>query len=601
MTIGAHIRRLGLNITGAALLVATPAAQAEAQSAATPPMGWNPYNVFDLNYGEAEVMAQADLLVSLGLARLGYVHVNVDDGWWLRREDDTIRVRTTIYPSAALPDGSTSLRPFVDRLHAMGLKAGIYTDIGLNTCSQRWRPRTPNLPEGTVRQREVGTYGHHAQDAALLFARWGFDFIKVDACGAADYGADVKEVRDGTFRAFTPLIVRERPQRSDAAELARQYASFADAARRGASGRSPLISICAWGQADVNDWARRYGQMSRTSFDIAPTWDAMLFNFDSAASRALFAGPGHWNDPDMLEVGNGAFDGAHLTAARAHMSLWAVLAAPLILGNDLRRMTPEIAAIISNREVIAIDQDPAGHQGVVVSRDGDGQVVAKALATTGHKAVALINRGTNPLTLSVELADLGLSATAPTTARDVWSGETRAVRNGRISVSLKPQETALLRVEGRPAEDNVDRPADLPARFDVADAGYKAPDRTPARQWVLAQIGFRPDGQPLMLDGVQDHAGLGVTAGSRIRIDLAGRYDRVSVDPRMPGKANGTYLIRVDGRMLAEGVASPQAHPIVLHVRDARQLELIAPPPSGGNTQFAWHNLRLTRRVTTRS
>ncbi|MBB6504985.1 hypothetical protein F4693_001966 [Sphingomonas endophytica] len=589
-----------LRTFSAAMILAATAAQAQV-AAPTPPMGWNPYNAFDLNYGEAELMAQAELLVASGLARLGYDHVNIDDGWWLRRARDTIEVRTGIYPSAALPDGTTSLRPFVDRLHTMGLKAGIYTDIGRNTCSQRWRPHTPNLPVGTVGQREVGTYGHHAQDAALLFVRWGFDFIKVDACGVGDYGPDVPEVKNGTFRAFPPLIVREQPARSNAAELARQYASFADAVRRAAQGRTPLVSICAWGQADVNDWARRYGQMSRTSFDIAPTWEAMLFNFDSAASRALFAGPGHWNDPDMLEVGNGAFDGEHLVAARAHMSLWAVLAAPLILGNDLRRMTPGIAAIIGNRDVIAVDQDAAGNQGVVISRAGAGEVLAKALSTTGHKAVALVNRGKASLTLAVDLADLGLSSTAPTTLRDLWSGASRRVSNGRISVELAPQETVLLKVEGRPAEDDVDQPADLPARFDVADEGYKAPDRTPARQWVLAQIGFRPDGQPLMRDGAQDHAGLGVTAGSRLRIDLAGRYDRVSLDPRTLGKATGPFTIRVDGRTLVEGVASQQPHPVVLHVRGAQQLELIAPPPASGNTQFAWHDVRFVRRATSRS
>ncbi len=572
-------------------------AQAGAQTAAaTPPMGWNPYNAFDLNYGEADVMAQADLLLSSGLARLGYDHVNIDDGWWLRREGGTIRVRTTIYPSAALPDGTTSLRPFVDRLHAMGLKAGIYTDIGRNTCSQRWRPHTPNLPEGTVRQREVGTYGHHTQDAALLFATWGFDFIKVDACGIADYTPDLPEVKDGTYRAFAPLIVRERPARSDAAGLAREYASFAAAVRRAAPGRTPLVSICAWGQADVNDWAQRYGQMSRTSFDISPTWEAMLFNFDSAASRALFAGPGHWNDPDMLEVGNGAFDGDHLTAARAHMSLWAVLAAPLILGNDLRRMTPAIAAIVGNRDVIAIDQDPAGNQGVVVAKDGNGEIVAKALATRGHKAVALVNRGMTPLTLTVALADIGLSPTAATTLRDLWRGTSRAVDDGRIAVTLAPQETALLRIEGQPLDGAVDLPADIPARFDVADKGYKAPDRTPARQWVLAQIGYRPYGEPLLLDGVQDRTGLGVAAGTRIRLNLDGQYDRISLDTRMPGAGTGRYVVRVDGRVLAEGIASDKPHPLSLHVRGAHQLELVAPAAANGVTSFAWHRVRLTRR-----
>lgn len=565
--------------------------------AATPPMGWNPYNVFGLNYGEKEVMAQADLLVKLGLADLGYRYVNIDDGWWLRRTPDTIDVRTSIYPSARLPDGTTSLRPFVEQLHARKLKAGIYTDIGLNTCSQRWVPNTPNLPVGSVAEREVGTYGHHAADAALLFAKWGFDFIKIDACGVADYGPDVAEVKQGKFRAFPLLIVRERPDMSDAAGLAREYASFAEAVRRAVPERQPLISICAWGQADVNDWADQYSQMWRTSFDISANWKTMLFNFDSAASRALFAGPGRWNDPDMLEIGNGEFDQNHLTAARAHMSLWAVIAAPLILGNDLRRMSPDIAKIVGNREVIAINQDPAGNQGVVVSRDGDGEILAKALSTPGHKAIAFVNRGSKPLTLSVALTDVGLASDHAPKIADLWGGVGAAVGGGRMSVRLAPQETRLLRVEGRPSEAGIVRPADMPARFHVADTGYKAPDRTPARQWVLAQIGFLPFGQPLLHRGRQDHAGLGVAAGSKIRIDLDGRYAAVKLTPRMIERTNGRYEIRGDGRLLDQGDVSTVPRERSVDVQGVRTLELIAPAAAAGTTMFAWHDVRFLRGV----
>lgn len=583
-----------------AVVLAFGAGSASAQSAApvqaaTPPMGWNPYNAFGLDYGEEDVLAQADLLLKLGLADLGYRYVNVDDGWWLRREARTIRVRTSIYPSAQLANGTTSLRPFVDRLHGMGLKAGIYTDIGRNSCSQRFVPGTPNLPEGSVQEREVGTYGHHDQDAALLFAQWGFDFIKVDACGVADYQPDVKEVKEGKFRTFPPLIVREQPQASDAGELARQYASFAQAVARAAPERPPLISICAWGQADVNDWAHRYGQMWRTSFDISATWKSMLVNFDSTASRALFAGPGRWNDPDMLEVGNGEFDDNHLIAARAHMSLWAITAAPLILGNDLRRATPGILDIIRNRAVIAINQDPAGHQGVVVSRDGDGEVVAKALSAPGRKAVAFINRGDSPLKLSASLADLGLSPKARTNVRDVWQATDGAPSNGRISVSLKPRETALFIVEGQPKQSGVALSADIPARFNVADEGYKAPDRTPIRQWVLAQIGFQPYGEPLLLDGRHDHEGLGVAAGSRVGINLDGDFKRVTLDPRMMKAGSGAFVVRGDGRILRQGIATDQAHPLSLDVRGIQNLELIAPPATNDVTAFAWHTVHFQR------
>lgn len=562
--------------------------------ASTPPMGWNPYNVFSLDYGEAQVMAQAQALVRLGLADRGYRYVNVDDGWWLRRGGGTIAVRTGIYPSAQRADGTTSLRPFVDRLHAMGLKAGIYTDIGRNACSQRWRLDTPNLPVGTIAQREIGTYGHHAEDAALLFAAWDFDFIKIDACGVADYAADAPVVRDGLYHSFPPLIARERPAQSDAAELARQYAGFAEAARRARPGRPPLVSLCAWGQADVNDWGAHHGQMWRTSGDIDARWSTMLTNFDSAASRALFAGPGRWNDPDMLEVGNGEFDGGHLIAARAHMSLWAVLAAPLILGNDLTRMTPEILAIVANPRVIAVNQDRAGNQGVVVMRAGDGEIVAKALAAPGRQAVALINRGRAPLALAADLADLGLSPRGAH-AQDLWTGRAVRIDAGRIAVTLAPQETALLLVRGEPAERNVVLPAAMPARFDVLDQGYKAPDRTPQRQWVLAQIGFLPYGEPLMLGDRQDHAGLGVAAGSRVRVRLDGRFRRVTLQPRAVGGMGGTYIVSGDGRVIARGAAATTPTPVSLDVRGVRTLELAAPAAAPGVTAFAWHRLRFIR------
>lgn len=562
-------------------------------TAATPPMGWNPYNAFDLAYSEADVIAQAELMVSLGLAGLGYRYVNVDDGWWLRRDDGTIAVRTSMYPSARMPDGRTSLRPFVDRLHKMGLKAGIYTDIGRNACSQRWRPGARNLPEGTVLQREIGAYGHHGADAALLFSDWGFDFVKIDACGAADFGPEVEEVKRGQFRAFPKLIIREQPEVSDARALAREYASFAQAAKRASRTGGPVISICAWGQADVNDWGHRYGQMWRTSFDINPTWKAMLFNFDSAASRALFAGPGRWNDPDMLEVGNGEFDDRHLVAARAHMSLWAVIAAPLILGNDLRRASPAMLDVIRNRAVIAINQDPASNQGVVISRDGNAQVLAKALTGRGRKAVALVNRGDAPLTVSATLADIGLAA-AGLRVRDVWTGRPVATDGGRLTARLAPRETMLLLVEGRPAEPGVIRPADIPARFDVADVGYKAPDRSPERQWVLAQIGYRPYGAPLLYAGRHDRNGLGVTAGSSVRVRLNREFSRVTLDPRVEN-GMGRYAIRGDGRLLASGQATTSGRPITVTVRGVREIELVAPAATKALTEFAWHDVRFVR------
>ncbi|WP_206244643.1 glycoside hydrolase family 27 protein [Novosphingobium terrae] len=587
-------RAFGTGLAAIAALAASPVVANPADNhrtiAATPPMGWNPFNAFRLNYDESTVMAAAEALVQLGLKDDGYRYVNIDDGWWLRRDAGGITIRTNLYPSARLPDGTTSLKPFVDRLHAMGLKAGIYTDIGYNICSQRWEKATANLPEGNRGQREVGSLGHQLEDARA-FSAWGFDLVKVDACGIADFGADLPEVMDGTYRPLGPIMLRERPGASDIARVEKLYADFAAALRKARPANPLLLSICAWGDADVNNWAGSYGQMSRTSSDINASWGAMLHNFDSAAVRPLFAGPGHWNDPDMLEVGNGDFDGNHLTEARAHMSLWAMIAAPLVLGFDLTRASPDILAVVRNRDVIAIDQDPAGNQGVIIAQQGDGQIIAKALATRGHKALAFVNRGDGRLHLSVPLADLNLSAQG-VHLRDLWHGRQGTLRDGVVSVDLAPRETALLRIEARPIEAKVSVPADMPARIHVTEAGYLPPDRITRNQWVPARIGFLPSGTPITFAGRQETASIGVGAGAHLMVDLRGEFRRLSLAPEHV--ATDAYVIKVDGKAVPHGPLRNEA--LDLDLKGARQLELIAPAAKGEGASFIWHNLRFERQ-----
>jgi hypothetical protein len=250
-------------------------------------------------------MAAAQAMVRLGLRDDGYRYVNIDDGWWLQRGAKGIRIRTNLYPSARLPDGNTSLGP-CRRLHAMGLKAGIYTDIGYNTCSQRWEKTTANLPVGTLAEREVGSLDHQEADVRA-FSRWGFDLVKVDACGIADFGADSPEVMSGTYRALGPIMLRDRPAASDTGKVESLYAGFAKAVKarpdRPASSldlcmgrcRRQQLGTCLW--SDVADKFRISTQHGRPCCTIS-----------TARPRSLFAGPGHWNDPDMLEVGNGEFD-----------------------------------------------------------------------------------------------------------------------------------------------------------------------------------------------------------------------------------------------------------------------------------------------------
>ncbi|MDE1916883.1 MAG: alpha-galactosidase [Sphingomonadales bacterium] len=557
--------------------------------AATPPMGWNPYNAFGLNYGQDDVLASADALVKLGLRDDGYRYVNIDDGWWLKRGPKGMRIRTNLYAIAKLPGGGASMRPFVDHLHAMGLKAGIYTDIGYNTCSQRWDKTTPNLPVGTRAEREVGSMDHQAIDVRD-FSRWGFDFVKVDACGIADFGPDAPDVKNGTYRQMGPIMLRERPGASDLARVEGLYASFEREIRKARPGHPLVFSICAWGEADVNNWAPRFSQMWRTSGDINASWASMLHNFDSAASRSLFAGPGHWNDPDMLEVGNGAFDANHLTEARAHMSLWAVIAAPLILGLDLRKATPEILAVIRNKDVIAVNQDPAGHQGVIIARQGDGEIIAKPLAISGHKAVAMINRGDQPLHLSVSLAELNLMADGAQ-IRDLWHGSQGVLRDGVVSVDLAPHETALLRIEGRLAQPALRSPADMPARFHVTQVGYLPPDRTTKEQWVPARIGFLPSGAPITRGDGLETAAIGASAGSHLVVDLGGQFRTLRFTPGV--KAG--YGVKLDGKALAPHAGADGS--VTLSLAGARRLELIAPPRTAGADTFIWHDLRFERAV----
>jgi alpha-galactosidase len=415
------------------------------QESAPPPMGWNPWNAFRTEVTEAKIMAVAQAMLKDGLADAGYRSINVDDGWWLKRDArGRLVVRTSMFPSAALPSGGTSLRPFVDHLHSMGLRAGLYTDIGRNACSQAWDSNSPNLPVGSVAEREVGSMDHQAEDIRLMFQEWKIDYLKVDACGLADFGPTKPYVEDGTYRALGPYIVRGQVTKEQTAKVEDLYAGLYRQIEAVRPRHDYVLSICTWGEADVAHWGNRYGTTWRTSPDIEPTWNSMLTNFDSAASNASAAGSGHWNDPDMLEIGNGGFDASHLREARAHLSLWAMISAPLILGSDLTKWTPGLVQVAGNREVIAIDQDSLGKQAIILQRSGDGEILVKELKD-GSRAVALVNRGDAPLHLSLPSWQLQLHGRLR--SRNLWSGEESMVTD-QLSATLSPHETLLLRVSG---------------------------------------------------------------------------------------------------------------------------------------------------------
>ena len=352
--------------------------------ARTPPMGFSTWNHFATAIDDRTIREIADALVATGMRDAGYVHVNIDDGWQGAR-DATGELR----PNEKFPD----MKALADDLHERGLKLGIYTSPGPRSCAGF-----------------EGSHGHEEQDART-FAAWGIDYVKYDWCSAG-------------------LLY-------DDAEMPAVYAKMAAALR--ATGRPMVFSICQYGRADVWTWgADAGGNLWRTTGDIADRWDVMSAIGFEQGELSPFAGPGHWNDPDMLEVGNG---GMTTTEYRTHVSLWAMLAAPFIAGHDVRRATPETTALLTNPGVIAIDQDPLGQAGQRVVRRGPLEIWTRPLAG-GRSAVALFNRGDSPARVEAPLTDLGLAPGS--SAVDVWSGRPHGALAGTVAAEVEPHGVALL-------------------------------------------------------------------------------------------------------------------------------------------------------------
>ncbi len=332
---------------------------------------------------EAKVMGSAQRIVDSGLARKGYRYINLDDGWAAGRRlpDGHLMIRTDKFPSTLLPGQITpTFQPFTDKLHAMGLKAGIYSDMGRNTCAQAWSTSGEDLPKGSIAEREVGLHDHVEQDIELYFRTWGFDYIKVDGCGLRDFGTNSAKVKAGEARALAPIIDLGAITRTDVNAVQTLFRRVGAAIERSNPDGDFFYSLCIWGAANVRSWAKDVGNGSRTSDDISPAWGRLLVNFDSVVHRALYAHPGSWNDPDMLYIGAGDFDAAHMTEAQSHFALWAMLNAPLLIGADLRKTPDALLGILGNADLIALNQDPAGNQATVAYDSSDLQILVKSLA-----------------------------------------------------------------------------------------------------------------------------------------------------------------------------------------------------------------------------
>ena len=329
--------------------------------AALPPMGWNSWNAFNSDVDEEKVMASAQLIVDKGLREAGYRYINIDDGWWLRRRqpDGRMVIRADKFLRRRWSQPADQLSAADRPTSRHGVQGGDLFGHRPQQLRPGLHPNFANQPEGTIAEREVGLYGHIDQDIALYFREWGFDYIKVDGCGIRGLGKDSDHVRKGDYRELTPLIDMNSLARTNIPAVRTLYDQVATALKRENPDGDYLFSLCLWGSADVRSWGKQIGNVSRTSDDITAHWSRMLTNLDTSASRALYAHPHTWNDPDMLFVGSGEFDANHMTEARSHFAMWAMMNAPLLIGFDLRKANAEQLALLGNRAIIGLNQDPA--------------------------------------------------------------------------------------------------------------------------------------------------------------------------------------------------------------------------------------------------
>jgi alpha-galactosidase len=369
--------------------------------AKTPPMGWNSWNTFRKDIHEDLVKEIADAFIEKGLFEAGYEFIVIDDGWQVARDQEgNILANPDKFPSG--------IKTLADYVHSRDLKFGIYSDAGYKTCG--------GLP---------GSLGYEYLDA-MTYAGWGVDYLKYDWCNTGNQSAP------DSYRLMKNALVK--------------------------AGHPIVFSICEWGTSQPWTWAPDVGNLWRTTFDIRPCWACgemvlskgrQVENFlgftkilDLQVGLESYSGPGHWNDPDMLEVGNG-----ELTYDEnvSHFSLWCILAAPLMLGNDIRNMSDEVHEIITNREVIAVNQDPLGRQGRKVRDDGDFEVWSKELHD-GSRAVLMFNRSEKRVKMSFMWSEIGLPQNLEFTVRDLWQKKNMGEFTGSYSDMVPPHGVVMVRL-----------------------------------------------------------------------------------------------------------------------------------------------------------
>jgi alpha-galactosidase len=368
--------------------------------AQTPPMGWNSWNFFFGKVTDKDIRASADQIVATGMKDAGYIYVNIDDTWEGKRDETGV-----LHTNDKFPD----MKALADYVHSKGLKIGIYSGPGPKTCAGY-----------------EGSLGHEEQDAKM-YADWGIDYLKYDLC------------------AFIPAVMEKLAPNDKAAQMKLMIAAYEKMGKAlKATGRPIVYSLCQYGWDSVWEWAPALGgNLWRTTGDIQPNWNSMYTILSQQEGLERYAGPGHWNDPDMLEVGNGKLS---LAENRTHFSMWAMLAAPLLAGNDLPNMKPEIKAILTNRDVIAIDQDKLGKQASRVYSEGEVDVWVRHLSG-GAVAVAVLNAGsdrysTHPFHL--DLAKLGLHGAQK--GKNLWTGKDVTLTQA-MPLELPSHDILLMRID----------------------------------------------------------------------------------------------------------------------------------------------------------
>jgi alpha-galactosidase len=383
-------------LLAALLLFLNCPAQKFDQLAKTPPMGWNSWNKFNCDVSEILIMQMADAMVSSGMKDAGYEYIVIDDCWQIARDENG----EIVADKDRFPHG---MKYVADYIHSKGLKFGIYSCAGKATCQGR-----------------PGGLGHEYQDART-YASYGVDYLKYDWCNTTtqDAKSSYTNMRDALYTAGRPIV----------------------------------FSLCEWGNSKPWEWAGAVGNLWRTTGDINDSWNSMINIFNQQKDLSRYAGPGKWNDPDMLEVGNG---GMTTEEYKTHFTLWCMLASPLMAGNDLQNMSPETKSILMNKEVITLNQDSLGRQAICYRDNGDYQIWLKPLAND-EKAICLLNKSDEKKTVLVDFSLLAKanagrrsgSASLPIEnyrVRDLWEHKDLVLKETSVNTDLAPHTVKVYRL-----------------------------------------------------------------------------------------------------------------------------------------------------------